>query len=182
LVNIVDPVLVVFLFFFALRGFFRGLFRESFSLLGLFLGFMVAVRYEEPVAALWKSYWKFSPTALKAVTFVAIFFVVYFVSNLVGWILDRSAKFLFLQTINRVGGIALGMGKGAVLLALIVFFISSSPWMPQKLRENMAESYLVSPLRQFGRKLAQATKADLLKPEQIKTKHREVLEPFEVVA
>ncbi|TMA05504.1 MAG: CvpA family protein, partial [Deltaproteobacteria bacterium] len=82
--NTVDPVLVLILFLFALRGYFRGLFRESFSLLGLFLGFMAAIRYDDPVAALWKGYWKFSPAVLKAVAFVVLFFVVYFVLNLVG--------------------------------------------------------------------------------------------------
>jgi len=172
-VNTVDPVLVLILFLFALRGYFRGLFRESFSLLGLFLGFMAAIRYDDPVAALWKGYWKFSPAVLKAVAFVVLFFVVYFVLNLVGLLLHHSAKFLFLQTINRLGGIALAVGKGSVLLALILLFISSSPWMPQQLKEGMNKSHLVSPLRHFGRKLVDVAKADLLKPGEIREHRRQ---------
>lgn len=174
-VNIVDSVLAVLLCLFALRGYFKGLFRESFSLLGLFLGFVIALRYDEPVAAFWKAHWRFSPVALKVVTFVALFFVVYFVSNLIGWLLHRSSKFLFLQTINRLGGIAVGVGKGTVVLALILLFVSSVSWLPQSWRKRMDGSYLVSPLRQIGARLVQITKADLLKSDEFKGRHREGL-------
>lgn len=180
--NIVDSVLVVFLSLFALRGYFRGFFRESFSLLGLILGLVVAVRYDEPVAVLWKSYWNVSPTVLRAVTFVSLFFLVYFVSNLAGLLLHHWAGLLFLQTVNRAGGVALGIGKGAVLLAVILFSISSSSWIPQDLKKNMDQSYLVTPLRQFGRTLAQITKTDLLKQEEAGTRQRRALTSFEVNA
>jgi membrane protein required for colicin V production len=172
-VNTVDAVLVLILFLFALRGYFRGLFRESFSLLGLFFGFMMAIRYDESLAALWKGYWKFSPAVAKAITFVALFFVVYFVLNLIGLILHHSAKFLFLQAINRVGGMALGVGKGSVVLALILFFISSFSWMPQTLRKGMDESRLVSLLSQFGGQLAHAAKPGLLKSQDAKARRRQ---------
>ena len=79
--NIVDPILLGLLLFFALRGYFKGLFRETFSLLGLVVGFMVAVRYDEPVAALWAESWKPSYFLLRAITFVALFFLAYFGLN-----------------------------------------------------------------------------------------------------
>jgi membrane protein required for colicin V production len=166
LLNIVDLILTAFLFLFALRGLFRGLFRESFSLVGLFLGFVVAIRYDEFLATLWKGYWKISPTILRAICFVVLFFVVYFLSNLVGLLLHNSARLLFLQTINRVGGIAIGLGKGAVLLSLVLFFVSLSSWMPEKMRKNMDGSYLVPPLRWLGVKLVQVARPDFLKREE----------------
>ena len=99
--NIIDIILLVLLSLFALRGYFKGLFRESFSLLGLFVGFMVAVRYVEPGTALLKGYWEFSPIILKAIVFIFLLFIVYFVFNLAGWLLHRSAKLLFLQGVLR---------------------------------------------------------------------------------
>ena len=164
--NIIDSILLVLLCLFALRGYFKGLFRESFSLLGLFIGFMVAVRYGEPVAALWTDYWKFSPIILKAIIFFVLFFVVYFIFNLAGWLLHRSAKFLFLQGVNRVGGVALGAGKGAAILALIIFLLSSIPWIPQKTRKKINESYLVPPLYHFAQGLVRIGKANLLPREE----------------
>ena len=47
-VNWIDPILLVILFLFGLRGYFKGLFRETLSLGGLIVGFMLAARYDEP--------------------------------------------------------------------------------------------------------------------------------------
>ncbi len=160
--NIVDPILIVLLSLFALRGYFKGLFRESFSLLGLLIGFMVAVRYDEPVAALWVDYWKASLIVLRIVTFIGLFFVIYFVFSLTGWLLHRSAKFLFLQGVNRVGGILLGAGKGAAVLALIIFFLVSSPLIPQQTRRKIDQSYLVPSLHYIAEGLIRVGKTSLL--------------------
>ena len=162
MVNIVDPILLVLLSLFALRGYFKGLFRESCSLLGLLIGFMVAVRYDEPVALLWSEHWKLSLIVLRAVTFVGLFFVIYFAFGLAGWFLNRSAKFVFLRAVNRVGGIVLGMGKGAAVLALIIFFLASSPLIPQKTRQKIDESYLATPLHYMAQRLIRVGKANLL--------------------
>lgn len=163
--NIIDPVLLVLLALFAVRGYFKGLFRESFSLLGLVVGFMVAVRYDEPVAILWSDYWKISLIAVRALTFVGLFFAIYFVFSLAGWLLHRSSKFLLLRTANRIGGIALGMGKGAAILALIIFFLLSFPFIPRKAKQKIDESYLVPPLHYIAQGLIQIGKANILPQE-----------------
>ncbi len=160
--NIIDPILLVLLSLFTLRGYFKGLFRESFSLLGLIIGFMVAVRYDEPAAALWANYWKLSFIMLRAIAFVGLFFAVYFFFSLVGWLLHRSAEFLFLQAVNRVGGLVLGMGKGAAILSLIIFFLGSSTLIPDKMRQRIDESYLAPPLYQLAQGLIRRGKANLL--------------------
>lgn len=114
---------------------------------------MVAVAYDRQVADLAAMYWKLSPLVLKGGAFIAIFFVVYFLFSLAGWLLHRSEKLLFLQTINRTGGVAIGMGKGAALTALAIFFLSSAAWLPEPARENIAGSYFISPLSQLGERL-----------------------------
>lgn len=158
--NIVDPILLGLLLVFALRGYFKGLFRETFSLLGLVVGFMIAVRYDEPVAALWAESWKSSYFLLRAVTFVSLFFLAYFGLNLVGWLLHRSASLLFLQGVNRVGGVVVGTGKGAALLALVLFFLTSSPFLPSKTAEQIHQSILAPVLSRFAQGLIQFGRAN----------------------
>lgn len=153
MVNIVDPILVVVFSLFALRGYFKGLFRESFSLLGFVAGLIVAVRYDEPVAALWASHWRYSFFFLRVLVFVALFFMVYLFSSLAGWLLHRSSRLLFLQGINRIGGVLLGAAKGAALIACAVFFLLSFPLLPQQMRKTMDDSYLASPLYHLARVL-----------------------------
>jgi len=107
---------------------------------------MVAVRYDEPLAALLAPHWNHSFLFLRALVFVALFFSVYILSSLVGRLLHRSAGALFLQGLNRIGGVFLGATKGMALIACMVFFLLSSPFLPQPMRQSMDESYLTSPL------------------------------------
>ncbi len=160
--NIVDAILLAVLFLFGLRGYFKGLFRETFSLGGLAIGFIAAVRYNDSVAAVVQSHWQASPFILKGVSFVGVFFVVYFLFNLVGWLLHRSEKVLFLQTFNSTGGVAMGIGKGAALIALALFFAGSARWVPQSAKDKIEASVLVPPLSQLGEGMVRIGKEKIL--------------------
>jgi membrane protein required for colicin V production len=152
-VNSVDVILLAVLFLFALRGYFKGLFRETFSLAGLVAGFLLAARYDEPAAAFLAESWKTSFIALRAGSFVFIFFVVYFTFNFVGWLLHRSASLMFLQGINRIGGVLVGAGKGAALTGLAIFFLVSTPLLPAKTQTNLGRSYLGQTFQHFAQQL-----------------------------
>jgi membrane protein required for colicin V production len=165
-VNWVDPILLIVLFLFGLRGYFKGFFRETFSLGGLVIGFMMAVRYDQPVATLAAIYWNVPHVILKGAAFVAIFFVVYFIFALVGWRLHQSEKILFLQTINRLGGIAVGLGKGAAIAALLVFFVGSSAFVSRSTRERLEDSYLGPPLSQLAEAMIRLGKEKLFARER----------------
>ena len=156
--NWVDVTLIVALALFGLRGYFRGLFREATSLAGLGVGIVAAGRYYETVAALGESHWSLSPLILKGGAYIAIFFVVYFLFSAVGWLLHRSEKFLFLQTLNRIGGIAVGLGKGTAVAALIVFFAATASWMPSGTRDTISGALLTPPLSRVGEEIIRAGK------------------------
>lgn len=160
--NIIDTVLLVFLFLFALRGYFKGLFRESFSLVGIFIGFVLAVRYHEPLSTLLKTSWNFPVGVLTALSFIFIFFAVYFTLNLAGWLLRSSANLPFLRGLDRVGGILLGAGEGVAVLALILFLVGSSSVISHQMKQKIGESYLIPPLHQFGQGLIRVGKDKLL--------------------
>jgi membrane protein required for colicin V production len=152
-VNTVDLILLLLLALFALRGYFKGLFREIFSVLGLVLGLMVAARYDDRVAALWAETWKHSFLVLRAATFAALFFCTYFSLNLIGWLLHRSAPHLFLQGVNRIGGVVVGVGKGAALMALAIFFLAQTPLVPRRAQENIGRSYLAGVFERLAAEL-----------------------------
>ena len=147
---------------FGLRGYFRGLFREVFSLLGLVAGFVGAARYAEPLAGLVATHWNVTPIILKGVAFMICFFVIYVLFNMTGWLLHRSAKILFLQTVNRLGGVLLGVGKGAALAALVVFTLTSTTLVPPSARERLDDTYLVSPLTRLADTLIRFGKTKII--------------------
>jgi membrane protein required for colicin V production len=169
--NWIDVTLVVVLLLFGLRGYFRGLFREVFSLIGLAAGFIGAARYAEPVGAFVASYWNGPPILLKGLGFVICFFLIYVLFNVIGWLLHRSAKALFLQTVNRFGGILLGLGKGVALAALAVFAVTSTSLVPRAAREKLEQSYFVSPLANLAATLIRFGKAKIFiqEPSQART-------------
>jgi len=162
-VNWIDLTLLAVVALFGLRGYFRGLFREVLSVAGLIIGFIAAVRYDETVAAFGQVYWDLSPLILKGIAFVAIFFVVYFLFSLAGWLLHHSESVLLLQTVNRVGGIAIGIGKGAAITALIIFFAAS--WLPVGARDKLEGAYLVAPLAQLAEGIVKIGKQKLFPKE-----------------
>ncbi len=135
---------------FGLRGFFRGFFREVFSLIGLIGGLMLAVTLVQPVAAYAAEWWTLPPLILKGAAFIATFFAAYFLCNLVGWLLHRSEGLLFLKPLNRAGGVAVGLGKGAAIVALLVFFLLDALSGSKATQEKIQGSYLISPLSRFA--------------------------------
>jgi membrane protein required for colicin V production len=161
-VNIVDLILLAVVSLFALRGYFKGLFRETFSLVGLVAGFLLAARYDDRVAALLAASWKVSFIVLRAASFVLIFFIIYFSLNLIGWLLHRSSSLLFLQGINRMGGVLVGAGKGAALIGLAILFLASTPLIPAKAQDNMGHSYLVPAFQHLAQQLVAFGKSRFL--------------------
>jgi len=167
-VNIVDVVIVALLSLFAIRGYLRGLFREVFSLLGLFVGFVVAARYHEPVALFWQDSWQFSPILLQSLSFVSLFFIVYLILNVIGLSLHRSAHFLFLGGFNRLGGVLMGIGKAGLILGLGLFAVISQEWVPQNLVSRVNDARLVRPLFEVGKEVVRFGQS-AIKPKSSET-------------
>jgi membrane protein required for colicin V production len=161
-VNWIDVILACVLALFGLRGFFRGFFRELFSLLGLIAGFILAVEFAQPAATYVAQWWKLSPLVLKGGTFIAIFFVAYFAFNLIGWLLHRSESLLFIKSLNRAGGVLVGLGKGAAILALVVFFLINAGSASKANTDSSRGSYLLPPLSRFAEGIIRIGKQQIL--------------------
>ncbi|MBI4525766.1 MAG: CvpA family protein [Deltaproteobacteria bacterium] len=174
--NVIDTILLVLLSLFALRGYFKGFFREIFSLMGLVTGFIAAIRYDDFLATLWAEYWKLSFFILKALSFVVLFFIVYFAFNLLGWLLHRSAQFFVLRAVNRAGGILVGAGKGIVVLALLLSVVVALPFSSARMSQTLKESYLANPLNRLGQQLIQMGKERLLHQEESQAQKTESAE------
>ncbi|MFN8624718.1 MAG: CvpA family protein [Candidatus Binatia bacterium] len=130
-VNAVDLVLALLLLLWALRGYWRGFFRESFGLVALLGGLAAAIQFAAVGAAVLQQRFRVPAPVDAGVAFVAIFLVVHTLVNLVGVLLDRLAGALFLRGINRLAGAAFGAGKGAAILGLLLLFVHLFPIVPE---------------------------------------------------
>ncbi len=157
--NAVDIVLVVVLALCALRGYWRGFFRELFGLLGLAVGGLAAVRLTPQGVELLAQYLTLPAPIMTGVAFAAIFVICHTGLSIVGLLFDRLAKAIFLSGINRVAGAVFATGKGAVVIALVLFGLHLFQRFPE-LDEQIMSSTIGRPLVQAAGELIDVAQAE----------------------
>jgi uncharacterized membrane protein required for colicin V production len=143
--NSIDLVLAVGLLACALRGYWRGFFRECFALLALVSGVAAAAHFAGVGAAVMQERLHLPASIESGAAFVVIFAIVHAAVNLVGIGIDRLAAATVLRPISRVAGAAFALGKGAAVLAFVLLFLHLFPLTPS-LDEPIMSSRIGRPL------------------------------------
>lgn len=128
--NPVDVLLLGLFTLCAVRGYFRGLFREVMGLAGFVLGAVAAVLFSGAAAAELQRFVDAGPVLAEVATAVAIFVGVNLLTHLLAAMLDRLARVTFLTGVARVAGAFVGIGKGAVLVGFLLFLVRALAPMP----------------------------------------------------
>ncbi len=146
--NVIDIGLVVLLLLCAIRGTWRGIFRESFGFLGLLVGLWAALRGAEGVAA-WMATRlpeaDINQTALLGVAFVAIFLVGSGLLSMLGIACDQVLGRGPLRLPSRAAGAIFAAAKGATIAALALLFLQLFP-LVHGLDRQILDSRLGRPL------------------------------------
>ncbi len=146
--NEIDVALVVLLLICALRGFWRGFFRESCGFFSLIIGIVAALRYAEAGAALLATRIELSDlpaTVRLGIAFVGIFAVVNTAGTILGFLCDRLFGSGARRRVTRVGGAVFGLGKGGAVLAFVLLFFYLFPVLPGLDRQIM-DSQIARPM------------------------------------
>lgn len=147
--NLVDVAILVVLALFVVKGLLRGLLKELCSLLGLFGGLAIALLFHPYLAeGLLKSF-SLPPQLCVVIAFAALFLLTVLLFALIGAILSRFIKLLFLGGFNRVAGGLFGILQGGAVLILVLFGLSRSP-LPDQARFLLHQSRLAPPLVDMG--------------------------------
>lgn len=147
--NLLDIVILVLLAGFVLKGLWRGLLRELCSLCGLFGGVFLALSYHAPLAELLMENVDWPAQLCVVIAFVALLLLTVIFFGLLGFLLSRFIKLLFLGGFNRVAGGLFGLVQGALLLTLVLYGLSLSP-LPPPFKGYFQKSQLTPPLVRFG--------------------------------
>lgn len=116
--NLVDLIVLVILGLSGLVGLFRGAVREVFGLAALLLGFVLAVNYyAEAGEAL--APWITDRLVAQGAAFFGILLVAWAIFALAGLILRRVLKLLSLSWLDRLGGLAFGLARGALVVSVL---------------------------------------------------------------
>lgn len=134
---------------FLLKGIFRGLLKEVCSLLGLVLGGVFAFTFHQPLAQTLQDSFNLPAQLCVWGSFLAIFLLVVIIFGLLGFVLHRFVRLVFLGGFNRVAGALFGLVQGVVLLSMIVLALNSSV-VPKSAQKMMRDSQLAPPFADLG--------------------------------
>ena len=126
--NWLDVVWLIVIVFFLIRGATKGLFREIFGLLGVFVGLIVAVNYGEEVGnIIRREIITLSPQISRGISFAIIFMGIALIGGLIGLVFHRMSRDAPVKGIDRGGGLILGLLEGGVVCSVILIFLTISP-------------------------------------------------------
>jgi len=147
--NGIDIAILVILCGFLLKGLLRGLLKEVCSLAGLFVGAFLAFRYHGPLAEALLEQVDLPAEIAVAITFTVLFLATMIFFLVIGFLLSRIVKLLFLGGFNRLIGGVFGLSQGVLLLAVVLFALSLRP-LPWDIDKVMKKAYLAPPFVDLG--------------------------------
>ena len=147
--NLFDIIIFSILCFFAVKGLVRGLVNEASSLAGLLIGGWLAYRFHPLLAVPLKSSLHLPEHLCSFLAFIIILLITGISAHIVGNVVTAALKLVMLGTLNRLGGLLIGVAEGALLLCM-VFSIATSGFMPEQIRNKVRTSESATLLAQTG--------------------------------
>ena len=147
--NLLDLILAVLIAWFAVSGIARGFVRQLFALVGLVAGHLSGIRFYVFAQAKLGLSFQYAEVVAYAVVFLAAYLAV----QLIGVLIEGRVRDSKLSGSDRLGGMVVGLVKGALLSILIVFLlVILLPRDARVLRESKAAPTAVA----AGKRLAAA--------------------------
>jgi membrane protein required for colicin V production len=146
--NPLDIAILIIFIIFALSGLRKGLIREVFSLGALCVGFYVAFTFHDKLSNELPEFIKYDQIKT-AVSFAALFFVIYIPLILAGRGFRRLVKNIKLGWLDKILGLAFGALKGLAVCCIGVFILLSFLTPKNKL---VAQSKLTPQLISISKK------------------------------
>jgi len=144
-----DIGILVVIALFLIKGVLRGLLKEICSLLGLVLGGVFAFTFHLQLAQFLRDSFHLPDQLCVWGSFLAIFLLLVFLFAVLGFVLNRFVKLVFLGGFNRLAGAVFGIVQGVVILSMIMLAFSSSA-APEGLKKTVKHSQLAPPFVTLG--------------------------------
>ncbi|MCT4624376.1 MAG: CvpA family protein [Schleiferiaceae bacterium] len=122
--NWVDILLILPLFTLAWYGYSKGVLKLLSRVVGFAAAIITLVFFSEAIVNLVNSY--FNNSLNKTVIQIGVFLGVLILFNIIGTLLTKSSKALYINSINKVLGLVLGLFVGSLFSIGIVYLIEFS--------------------------------------------------------
>lgn len=149
--NILDIILLAFLFFGFIRGLWSGFFVSLASLISLIVGIFVAIKFSSFTAEFLRNNlsqeWKYIEIIAFAITFITVVIGI----ALLAKIFTKMADFSGLGWVNKILGGVFGLLKTIVILSIFLHFFEkinqNHSWVSE---EKSEESILYKPVSEIS--------------------------------
>lgn len=121
--NLLDIIIIAVILLVVVKGFYRGFFRETASLIGIILGIWLANRYQPMLTGYLRAYLPNTPL-LPFISFAGIVILVLIACNLLGVLLSLLSRRASLGWTDRSLGAGMALAKGMVLIYLAVIMLT----------------------------------------------------------
>ncbi|MDD2736493.1 MAG: CvpA family protein [Desulfuromonadaceae bacterium] len=147
--NLFDIIIFSILCLFAVKGVVRGLINEASSLAGLLVGGWLAYKFHPLLAVPLKSALHLPAHLSSFLAFIIILLVTGISAHIIGNVITAALRLVMLGSLNRLGGLLIGVAEGSLLLCM-VFSIATSGFMPEQIRNKIRASESANMLAQAG--------------------------------
>jgi len=146
--NLLDLGIIILLGLITLRGYFRGLFQELAVLVGVMGGVFVAAHLYPPLTEKLKGLVE-NPLWARIGAFALIFLVVYWLTRLVAYVLQRLLFHLYLDFLDRLAGAFFALVKGVLILGFMLMLVGHlMPKNTPLLKESRTAPWLLGVSKQ----------------------------------
>jgi membrane protein required for colicin V production len=135
----IDFVLGLALAAMLVRGWMRGMVREAFDLIGLVLGIWIAFRLSVPFGEFLSSSFGLEPEVGRIGGGLVLFILLGVLMSVAAHYLTKFMNLPGLTLINRVGGAAVAVGWGLLLVLVLLSVLTAFP-VPDSWRDDIEES------------------------------------------
>jgi membrane protein required for colicin V production len=162
--SMIDMIIVGLILFLSLKGIVNGFLKELFNFIGLIGGVYFASRMNDSVGEFINVniFPVENEPALKLVGFIAVFFAIWMVANLVSSIFEKTLP-IEVDFFSRILGYALTILRYVAIFALIIASLQNVEMIAEKLAKHSTDSQVIPTLHDVGVDLLNITEVNATK-------------------
>lgn len=128
-----------------IKGWRKGLIMALFSFFALLLGLAAAIKLSAVTALYLKDTVHISARWLPFVSFLLLFFLVVLAVQLLGKLIEKSADWVMLGWVNKLGGILLYALLYTLLYSILLFYLTQMKLISEEALQNSVAARYLAP-------------------------------------
>lgn len=144
--NTIDTCILIVLGIFGVKGFIRGIVIEIFTLIGMVIAYIIAIREMSFFSNLLVSKLHLPDILASSIAFLVLFIGIVFIIRWLASALKLFARWTFIGWLDSLGGVLFGLFKGALIASLVLLLFSLLP-LSAEIQKQQKASLLFKPVR-----------------------------------